>query len=446
MHEHQSSGTSSYASGHLSLLRRHSDFRRLWTGETISIFGSRMGDVALSFAAVIAMGATPIQMGMLSAVRLVPKLLFSLIAGVWVDRLHRRPLMIGADLGRCALLATIPLAAMLGHLRMNFFYPVILAVGVLDLIFELAYGAYLPSLVDAADLVEANSKLSASYAAAEVGGFALAGWLVQILTAPYAILVDALSFIASASAIRSIRQPETTVVPGAHPRSFYREALEGVSAVTADRRLFALAAANGVAAFCYASFPTLYMLFVVRTLGFVPGVLGLIFAVGGVSSLFSALRATPFIARFGEGRALACGLVLQGISWMCVPAARGATALSASLLIMQQAFGDAGGTIAIITTSAIPQTLVPWPMLGRVRATISFLALAALIAGSLVAGWAAALAGLRPVMCMGATGLAAAGGLLALSPVWRLNANHAASVVGSGLIADGTLPHSSNLG
>jgi hypothetical protein len=436
MHEHSSSDRGRAPSLPISLLRRHRDFRRLWTGETISVFGSRMGDVAVSFAAVIAMGATPIEMGLLAAVRLVPKLLFSLIAGVWVDRLRRRPLMIGADLGRFALLATIPLAAMLGHLRMNFLYPVILAVGVLDLLFEVAYGAYLPSLVEALDVVEANSKLSASYAAAEVGGFALAGWLVQILTAPYAILVDALSFIASAVAIRSIERPEMSVAPRSRRRSFYHEALEGVRVVAADPRLFVLAAANGLAAFCYATFSTLYMLFVVRTLRFAPGVLGMIFAVGGVSSFFSSLGAPRFIARFGEGRALAGGLVLQGISWICVPAARGATALAASLLIAQQAFGDAGGTVAIITGSAIPQTLVPGQLLGRVRATISFVAIASLIAGSIVAGWAAELVGLRPVMYAGAIGLAAAGGLLALSPVWAVKANDAPIVMGAGIAAD----------
>src|SRR5215469_11820600 len=203
----------------VSLLRRHRDFRRLWAGETVSIFGSRMGDVAVSFAAIIAIGATPAQMGVLASVRLIPKMLLSLIAGVWVDRLRRRPLMIGADLGRFALLATIPIAAMIGHLRMNLFYLVILSVGVLDLLFDLAYGAYLPSLIDSADLVEANSKLSASYAAAEVGGFALAGWLVQILTAPHAILVDAVSFIASALAINSIRRVERPITQGRNRRT-----------------------------------------------------------------------------------------------------------------------------------------------------------------------------------------------------------------------------------
>ena len=424
----------------VSLLRRHRDFRRLWAGETVSIFGSRMGDVAVSFAAIIAIGATPAQMGVLASVRLIPKMLLSLIAGVWVDRLRRRPLMIGADLGRFALLATIPIAAMIGHLRMNLFYLVILSVSVLDLLFDLAYGAYLPSLIDSADLVEANSKLSASYAAAEVGGFALAGWLVQILTAPHAILVDAVSFIASALAINSIRRVERPITQGRNRRNFYREALEGVRVVINDRRLSVLALVNGLAAFSYAIFSTLYMLFVVRTLGFAPGVLGMIFAIGGVSSFFSSLVAPRFVARSSEGCALACGLALQGISWFCVPAARGATVAAATLLIVQQLFGDASGTVAIITGSTVLQILVPGQMLGRVKATISLISTATLIAGSLAAGWAAELVGLRPVIYVAAIGLTAAGGLLMLSPVRAVNANDAPIAAGDSIAADISLP------
>ena len=409
----------------VSLLRRHRDFRRLWTGETISVFGTRMGDVAVSFAAVIALGATPLQMGMLATVRLIPKLLFSLVAGVWVDRVRRRPLMIGADLGRFALLSIIPLAAVLGHLDMNYLYPVILAVGVLDLLFDVAYGAYLPSLVDASDVVEANSKLSASYAAAEVGGFAIAGWLVQILTAPYAIFVDALSFVASAIAIGSIEKPEVEIAPRRRCRSFYHEAREGVGVVLNDKRLFALTTINGLAALCYATFSTLYMLFVVKELRFLPGPLGVIFAVGGVSSLVSSIGAPRFIHRIGEGRALAIGLALQGISWLCVPAARGATMLAASLLIAQQLFGDAGGTVAMISGQTIPQILVPTQMLGRVKATISFVALASMIVGSIGSGLLAELVGLRPVMYACAIGLALAGALLAISAARSISAANA---------------------
>jgi hypothetical protein len=425
----ESSTDSSFAGGRrMSLLRQHRDFRRLWTGETISVFGSRMGDVAVSFAAVIALGATPIQMGLLAAVRLVPKLLFSLFAGVWVDRVRRRPLMIGADLGRFVLLATIPIAAALGHLAMNMLYPVILAVGVLDLLFDVAYGAYLPTLVDAPDVVEANSNLSASYAAAEVGGFALAGWLVQILTAPYAIAVDALSFIASAVAIRSIEKPEADVAPRKKRRGFYHEALEGANHVRADGRIFALTAANGLAALCYSIFSTLYMLFVVNDLRFNPGVLGMIFAVGGVSSFVTSIAATRLVASFGEGRAMALGAILQGVAWICVPAARGATMLAAGLLIAQQLFGDAGGTVYMITASGIPQTIVPTELLGRVRATISFVSIAAMLVGSIAAGAAAELIGMRPVMYAGAIGLAATGVILAFSPVWNVTASDAPAV------------------
>ena len=406
----------------VSLLRRHRDFGRLWTGETISVFGTRMGDVAVSFAAVIALGATPLQMGMLAAARLVPKLIFSLVAGVWVDRVRRRPLMIGADLGRFALLATIPLAAMLGHLEMKYLYPVILIVGLLDLLFDVAYGAYLPSLVDASDVVEANSKLSASYAAAEVGGFAIAGWLVQILTAPYAILVDALSFIASAVAIRSIEKPELEIAPGRRQRSFFHEAREGIGVMVADRRLYALTAINGIAGLGFATFSTLYMLFVVDELRFRPGPLGVIFAVGGVSSLISSIAAPNIIRRIGEGRGFAIGLALQGASWICVPAARGATMLAALLLIAQQLFGDAGGTVALISGQTILQILVPTRMLGRVRATISFVALASMIVGSIGAGLLAEFVGIRPVMYAGAIGLALAGASLALSSVWSVSA------------------------
>jgi MFS family permease len=158
-----------------NLLRRHPDFLSLWVGETVSVFGSRMGDVAVGFAAVIALGATPFQMALLGAARIVPALAFSLFAGVWVDRLRRRPLMIAADIGRFALLATIPAAAAMHAFAMPQLYAVILAVSALDILFNVAYRAYLPSLVDHKDLVDANSKMSASFAAAEVGGFSFSG-------------------------------------------------------------------------------------------------------------------------------------------------------------------------------------------------------------------------------------------------------------------------------
>ena len=172
-------------------LWRHADFIRVWIGQTICVFGSLIGGPALAFTAILILHATPFQLGLLAAARLAPGFLTGLVAGAWVDRLRRRPIMIGADIARAMLLATVPLAAVLGLLRIEQLYVVTFLVSVLTILFDVAYQSYLPSLIARADLVEGNSKLSASASVAEVSGFALAGWLVQLFTAPITILIDA---------------------------------------------------------------------------------------------------------------------------------------------------------------------------------------------------------------------------------------------------------------
>ena len=192
-------------------LWRHPDFLRLWTGQTISIFGSMIGGTAMSFTAILYLHATPFQLGLLNALGMLPAFLTGLFAGAWVDRLARRPLLIAADIGRALVLATIPLAAALGGLHIEQVYIVTLLVSVLGIVFELAYQSYLPGLVGKERVLEGNSKLSASAAVAEFGGFSLAGWLVQLFSAPIAVLIDALSFIVSVISLAWIRAPEPPV-------------------------------------------------------------------------------------------------------------------------------------------------------------------------------------------------------------------------------------------
>src|SRR5258708_150307 len=205
-----------------SLLFRHADFMKLWTGETVSLFGTRMGDVAISFAAVIALKATPFQMGILAAVGIVPTLILGLFAGVIVDRVRRRPILIATDIGRFIVLATIPIAAIFAALTMVQLCVVMLAYSALDLFFDVAYRSYLPSLVEREDLLDANSKLTASAGVAEAGGFALAGWLGEGLTAPFSILIGAISFLASAVAVALIRKPEAAPPPPARAAALPR--------------------------------------------------------------------------------------------------------------------------------------------------------------------------------------------------------------------------------
>ena len=411
-----------------SLLFRHADFMKLWTGETVSLFGTRMGDVAISFAAVIALKATPFQMGLLAGARIVPTLVLSLFAGVWVDRIRRRPILIGADIGRFIVLGTIPIAALFAALTMAQLYAVILAYSALDLFFDVAYRSYLPSLVVREDLLDANSKLTASAGVAEAGGFALSGWLVEWLTAPFAILIDAISFLASALAIALIRMPEPAPAPRARDASALREIAAGARLIFSDGRLRAFGINAIVGGFSNSLVSTLYMLFVVNALGFRPGVLGVIFAVGGASSMFGALAARRTADTLGTGMAMVAGLAIEGVALMLLPIARGAGLGSVALLVAQQLIGDSAATVYFINAVSLIQTITPKPMLGRVNASLRFVGLGSVLGGQLVAGLAGGMIGLRATIAIGAAGLWVTAALLGFSEVGSLTgmAEHAA--------------------
>ncbi|MBI2760720.1 MAG: MFS transporter, partial [Chloroflexi bacterium] len=184
--------------GRFTGLWRSPDFLKLWAGETVSVFGSFIGGTALQFTAVLTLHATPLEMALLVAMSQAPALVAGLMAGVWIDRLRRRPILIAADVGRALLLVSIPLSYAAGVLRIEQLYTVAFLTGILTIFFDVAYQSYLPSLVKREELVEGNSRLSGSASAAEFSGFSLAGWMVQVLGGPIAILIDALSFVWSA--------------------------------------------------------------------------------------------------------------------------------------------------------------------------------------------------------------------------------------------------------
>ena len=400
-----------------SVLFRHPDFMKLWAGETVSLFGTRMGDVAISFAAVIALKATPFQIGLLAAAGTVPTLVLSLFVGVWVDRLRRRPILIATDIARTIVLGTIPLSALFRTLSMTQLYVVMLAEAILDLFFSVAYRSYLPSLVNREDLVDANSKLTASAGVAEAGGFGLAGWLVQWLTAPFAILIDAISFLASALAIALIRTPEPVPAPRAKDTSVAREIADGARLIFADRRLRAFGVNAILGGFSNSLVSTLYMLFVVNSLGFKPGVLGVIFAVGGASSIFGALAAERTAGALGTGMAIAAGLAINGVALMLLPIAHGHSYISVALLVAQQLIGDSAATIYFINSVSLIQAITPRPVLGRVNASLRFLGLASVLLGQLAAGIGGGIIGLRSTIALGAAGLWVAAAILAISVV-----------------------------
>src|SRR2546428_10018233 len=280
-------------------LWRHSDFMKLWLAQTISVFGDQFTGLAIPLIAALMLQATPGQMGVLTAVERAPFLLIGLFAGVWVDRLPRRPILVTGDLGRAAVLLTIPLAALLGGLRMPHLYAVGLLVGVLTGFFDVAYQAFLPALVGRQQLVEGNSKLEATRSLANLAGPSVAGVVIQALSAPIAIILDALSFVISGGLISRIRGREQA--PGGTRASVTAEVREGLRVVFGNRLLRSIAGCTGTSNFFGSALFALYILFMTRSLGLTPAKIGAIFSLGNVAGLLGALSAGRLAAGGGGG-------------------------------------------------------------------------------------------------------------------------------------------------
>src|SRR5258706_9050734 len=265
-------------------LWRHPDFMKLWVGQSISELGSRISREGIPLIAVIVLAATPEQVGLLTAVSAIPVLIFGLFAGLWIDRLRRRPVMIVTDVGRALLLLAIPLAALTGHLTFQLLLIVSTLMSVLGLFFELAYRATLPWLVAREHVLEANGKLTTTESMAEIAGPALAGVLIQTISAPLAIVVDALSFVFSVGTLAAIHQPEP--LPSQEdPDLWWFEIREGRRLVISQPVLRTMAAGSGGRSFFGAFFATLYAIYGLRELHLTPAIIGVLISAGGAEWL-----------------------------------------------------------------------------------------------------------------------------------------------------------------
>ena len=401
-------------------LWKNPDFVKLWFGQTVSYFGNGITGIALPLTAVLILAATPVQMGILGALDGVSVLVISLLAGVWVDRVRRRPLLIATDLGRAFILSTIPLAALLGVLRIWQLYIVAALAGMLTVIFTVASSAYLPSLIPQESLVEGNSKLGMSDALAEIGGPAVAGPLVQLFSAPFAIVFDALSFLFSACCLGLIHMPEPHPTTLKQSKSIWSDLIEGLRLVLKNPILRSLAGSAGIFSFFGNFVGALYALYVIRQIGAPPIFLGLLVAAGGLSALLGAIIAERVIRRFGLGRTVGIGLFMYGATGLLIPLAGGSVTFALTLLFLSQFLGDASISIYFIAEVSLRQSLVPSNLLGRTNASMQFLSQGVAPIGALLAGILGAMIGLRLTIFIGVLGVMLAGILLLLSPVRKM--------------------------
>jgi MFS family permease len=383
-------------------LGRNADFVRLWAGQTVSLFGSQVTTLALPLLAALTLGASPGQLGLLVAAGAAPDLLVSLVAGVWVDRLRRRPLLIAADFGRAALLLAIPLAAFAGALHFWLLVAVAFGNGLLTTLFGIAYLSYVPALVPREALVEANGRLQVSSSAADVAGPGLAGTLVQVITAPVAILLDACSYLVSGLLIWRIRAAEPP--PAAARAGIWREIGAGLRAVGASPLLRALAGTTCTFNFFDSFLTAVYILFLTRNLGLGPVAVGAVFAVGGVGGLVGAAVAAPVARRVGVGRTLAATIFVAALGELAIALAGGPRLLALSLVIAAEATVQCAAAIFGVTGVSLRQATTPDHLRGRVNATLRTLRTGLVPLGALLGGAIGTTYGLRPTMLIAGLG------------------------------------------
>jgi MFS family permease len=397
------------------------DFGRLWAAAAVSSFGSFVTRLALPLAAILVLGVGPVGVGVLRSAELIAAFGVGLVAGAWVDRLRRRPVMIWADLGRAALLASVPVAAVLGVLTLAQLLVVAFGAAILTTFFEVADRSFLPDVVPRDRLHEANATLTATVSVSEFVAFGAAGWLVQILTAPIAIAIDAASFLASAILLGRIRTVETPPAPVAERGHIASEIREGVAALAADPLLRPLAVANAAVFAGWGIFGATFLLFTVVELGFDPGVVGLIAAMGGFSAFIGAVVAGPAGRRLGYGRTLIAALAVSAVGNLLIPLAPGATLVGVACLVGQQLLADSALVVFEIGDITIRQTIVAERLLGRVNAGMRVTAVGAQLAGTIAGALIAEAVGLRAALYLGAT-LGVVGAVaLALSRVRTLS-------------------------
>jgi MFS family permease len=407
---------------------RNPDFRKLWIGQVISEVGSRITRDGLPLAAVMVLGATPFQMAILSSLSAGAVLLFSLTAGVWVDRVRRRPIMIGADIARALVIGSIPFAAAMGALGMPQLYVVAALAGVLTVLFDVAYQSYVPSLVAREEIVEANSKLTLSSSIAEVLGPGLTGVLIQTLTAPIAILIDAVSFLWSALLVGLVRRPE--VAPAALEEPHLRaEIAGGFRTLFGHPVLATLASRAAMAWFFVGFFGPLYVLFAIRELGMGPVSLGAAIAVGGAGNLLGAMLAPRVARRFGLGATFLATAFVWAFAAMLTPIARGPLWVVVPLMMFGQFIGDAAFVIYAVHETSLRQSVSPHHLLGRVNSVMQLLTRGIYPLGALTGGALAGRIGPRGALWVASIGLMVSILWLFRAPVRQLRDEHVGEAI-----------------
>lgn len=384
-----------------SLLRVH-DFRQLFLADTLSQAGAEVAPVALPLVAVLALEATPFEVGLLTTFETLAFLLIGLPAGAWVDRTKRRTVLLAADLARAAVLLTVPLAWWAGMLTLGQLYAVGLLTGAATVFFDTAYQSYLPSLVDQRRLLEANARLQSVQSVAHVAGPGLGGLLVQALSAPFALAATVAGNLWSALFLSRIRAREPSPERAARPH-LGREILEGVRFVLGHALLRRIMACTATFNLFWSMSTPMLMLLLARQLGLSAGVIGTVLAFGGVGGVLGAVVVDRAVARLGQGPALWAGTLAAGLAGALLPL--GADDWRLALVCLGQAVSGFATVVYNVSQVSFRQAVTPPQLLGRVNATGRFVVWGTMPFGSFLGGVLGSAYGPRATLALAAAGM-----------------------------------------
>ncbi len=397
------------------LFHRNPDFARFWAGETVSLFGTQISGLALPLTALLVLNVTATEMGVLRALAFLPFLLVALPFGALADRRARRPLMIAANLIRAPLVMLVPVLTVTGLLSLPVLALIVLAIGVCTVLFEVCWLAYVPDIVAREDLIRANGRVSASASAAEFAGPGLGGALVQWLSAPVALLANGVTYLLSVASLLSIKSREQPrVVPR---RRIASEIAGGLTFIAREPFLRLLTVTGAAYNFCYMFVEALLILYVVQQLGFSPGVVGLVIALGALGGLAGAVCAGTLLHRFRFGRVFAGAVVIGYAGPVLIPAASaggpsGVAVVVAGLFLMR-----AGLAVSNVAGTSLRQAVTPPEMMGRMTAGMRTISWGIGTTGAVVGGVAGDLLGLRPALWVAAAGFLGTAAIVLLSRI-----------------------------
>lgn len=401
-------------------LWRDTEYVKFWSAETLSMFGTQISFVAIPLLAATTLNATPFEMGVVNAAQFLPFLLFTLLAGVWIDQTRRRPVLIATNFGRALVFGLIPLGVALDLLGIGLLATLVFIAATLSVLFDLAYQSYLPSLVRYDQLVEGNGKLEGSRSLAQASGPGAGGVLVTAITAPVAILVDALTYLVSAIALCFIHREEPAPEPTAAQVSVLARIAAGLKLVATNRYLRPIAGEAATYNLFNQALWAVLIIFLTRELGFSAALVGIVMTMTGIGAFLGSLIANRMGKALGLGPAVMVAMVIGCAAPLLIPAAGGGTITAACIVGFALLVNGMGVVICNIQVISLRQTAIPAEVLGRANAGYRFLVTGTAALGAILGGALGELIGLRATMVVGGLGSLAALLFFVGSPIPRL--------------------------